>query len=164
MLRIREEAAMAQESTDRIEKRILLRAPRARVWKAVADAEEFGKWFGVDLSGQKFAPGQITRGPVLHEGYRHLTWEATVQEMEPEKRISWRWHPDAVDPGKDYSAEPTTLVVFELEDAPGGTLLTMVESGFDRIPLERRAKAFRGNEGGWTQQMVAIEKHVGAAA
>jgi len=155
---------MAVEVMDRIEKKVFLRAPRERVWRAVANAEEFGKWFGVDLKGRAFAPGAIVRGPVLHENYRHLTWEATVEEVAPEKRISWRWHPSAIDANRDYSKEPATLVVFELADAPGGTTLTVTESGFDRIPLDRRDEAYRGNDSGWTQQMVAIEKYVSAAA
>jgi uncharacterized protein YndB with AHSA1/START domain len=151
-------------STDRIEKTIILRAPRARVWRALADAKEFGEWFGVDLTGQRFVPGGVARGPVLHEKYRHLTWEATIEEIVPERRISWRWHPSATDAGRDYSNEPTTLVTFEISDVPEGTKLTLVESGFDAIPPDRRADAYRGNEGGWTQQMVAIERHVGGSA
>jgi len=155
---------MPAVSTDRIEKSALIQAPRERVWRALANAEEFGRWFGVDLTGREFAPGATVRGQVTHEAYLHVTWEATIQEMEPGRRLSWRWHPHAVDPGRDYSGEPTTLVVFELADAPGGTMLTVVESGFDSIPIERRAEAFRSNDGGWAQQMVAIEKYVGAAA
>jgi uncharacterized protein YndB with AHSA1/START domain len=155
---------MAVEVTDRIEKKVFLRAPRERVWRAVANAEEFGKWFGVDLTGRAFTPGATVRGPVLHEKYRHLTWEAEIEEIVPERRVSWRWHPSAIDVHRDYSKEPTTLVVFELADAPGGTMLTVTESGFDRIPPDRRDDAYRGNESGWTQQMVAIEKYIGAAA
>ena len=101
---------------------------------------------------------------MTHPGYRHLTWEVTIERMEPERVFSWRWHPHAIDPGQDYSAEPTTLVVFELEDAPGGTLLKVVESGFDGIPPARRAEAYRGNEGGWTQQIESIARYVRQAA
>src|SRR5947208_3273034 len=133
---------MAVSNTDRIEKKVFLRAPRARVWRALADAEEFGKWFGADLTGGRFAPGMKVRGPITHEKYRHVTFEVEIEEVEPERRLSFRWHPNAVDPKRDYSGEPTTLVVFDLADAPGGTLLTVVESGFDRIPIERRAEAF----------------------
>ena len=155
---------MPASGTDRIEKKVFLRAPRERVWRALADAEQFGRWFGADLTGQRFAPGTKVRGPITHEGYRHVTLEVEIEEMEPERRLSWRWHPYAVDPERDYSVEPTTLVVFELADAPGGTLLTVVESGFDSIPIERRAEAFRSNEGGWAQQMTAIERFVAAGA
>ncbi len=150
-------------STDRIEKRVLLRAPRARVWRALADAQAFGEWFGVKLTGS-FAPGARVRGQVTHKGYEHLTFEITIEQMEPERRFSWRWHPHAIDPKADYSTEPTTLVVFELEEVADGTLLTVVESGFDRIPLARRADAYRGNEQGWTGQMKAIERYVSQAA
>lgn len=155
---------MAVSSTDRIEKKVVLRAPRERVWRALVNAEEFGKWFGADLTGQRFVPGMKARGPITHEGYRHVTFEVEIQEIVPERRLSMRWHPSAVDPKRDYSGEPTTLIVFDLADAPGGTLLTVVESGFDQIPIERRAEALRGNDRGWSQQMNAIEKYVGAAA
>lgn len=150
-------------STDRIEKKVLLRAPRARVWQALADPEAFGQWFGVKLAGS-FAPGARVGGQITHEGYEHLPFEITVERMEPERLLSWRWHPHAIEPGVDYAAEPTTLVVFELDDVEGGTLLTVVESGFDGIPLARRAEAYRGNDEGWALQMQAIERYVGRAA
>jgi uncharacterized protein YndB with AHSA1/START domain len=148
---------------DRIEKQIVLHAPRARVWQALADAEQFGKWFGVKLAGS-FEPGVRLRGQVTHKGYEHVSFEITVERMEPERLLSWRGHPHPIDPQADYSAEPTTLVVFELADAPEGTLLTVVESGFDGIPLARRLEAYRGNEQGWSMQMKAIEKYVGDTA
>jgi uncharacterized protein YndB with AHSA1/START domain len=154
---------MSTTSTDRIEKRIVLRAPRARVWRAIASAEEFGKWFRVRLAGN-FEPGARIRGQVTHPGYEHLTFEIAVERMEPERLLSWRWHPAAIEPGVDYSTEPTTLVVFELEDVAEGTRLTVIESGFDRIPLARRAQAFRMNDEGWTEQMKNIERHVGEAS
>ncbi len=153
---------MATSSTDRIEKKILLRVPRARVWRAVSDAEEFGTWFGVRVAGA-FAAGARLRGKITHEGYEHVPWDLTVETIEPERLFSFRWHPHAVRPEVDYSGEPPTLVVFTLEEVPGGTLLTVVESGFDRIPLARRAEAFRMNEQGWTAQMASIERHLGTA-
>jgi uncharacterized protein YndB with AHSA1/START domain len=151
------------DSTDRIEKQILLRAPRARVWRALADVEQFGNWFGVTLNGS-FAPGARLRGKVMHPGYEHVPFEITIERMEPERLLSWRWHPHAIDPKLDYSAEPTTLVIFELADAPEGTLLKVSESGFDGIPLARRLEAYRGNEQGWAIQVKAIEKYVGQPA
>jgi uncharacterized protein YndB with AHSA1/START domain len=153
---------METPGTDRIEKKVFLRAPRARVWRALTDAKEFGAWFGVKLSGT-FAPNARMRGSITHPGYEHLTMDITIERMEPERLIAWRWHPNAIDPGVDYSAEPTTLVVFELDEVPGGTMLTVVESGFDRIPPERRGEAYRGNDEGWTMQMKSIEEHVGQA-
>lgn len=155
---------MAESSTDRIEKTIVLRAPRSRVWQALSNAEEFGAWFGADLKGQTFAPGRWARGPVTYPGYEHLLMEVLVERVEPERLLSWRWHPGAVEAGVDYSGEPTTLVVFELSDAPEGTLLKVVESGFDRLPAHRRADAFRLNDEGWTEQMANIEKHVARPA
>ena len=147
--------------SDRIEKEILLRAPRARVWRALADAEDFGRWFGVALKGQIFAAGQRARGTITHPGYEHLVLEVLVERVEPERLLSFRWHPYAIDPAIDYSKEPTTLVVFELQEAKGGTLLRVVESGFDKIPASRRAEAYRMNSGGWEAQMKNIEKHIG---
>jgi len=154
---------MAVTSTDRIEKRVLLRAPRSRVWRALADAEAFGQWFGVKLASA-FAPGAHVVGRITHEGYEHLPFGVTIERMEPERLLAWRWHPNAVEPGADYDAEPTTLVVFELHDVEEGTMLTVVESGFDSVPLARRADAYRGNDQGWTQQMEAIERYVAGPA
>jgi uncharacterized protein YndB with AHSA1/START domain len=153
---------MSPTSTDRIERKILLRAPRSRVWRALTNPVEFGTWFGVKVEGA-FAPGARVRGAITHKGYEHLTWNITIERMEPERVFSWRWHPYAIEPGVDYSAEPTTLVVFELEDAAGGTVLTVVESGFDQVPLARRAQAYRMNGEGWMYQMQAIEGYVATA-
>jgi uncharacterized protein YndB with AHSA1/START domain len=111
---------MSGSDADRIERQILLRAPRGRVWHALTDPVEFGAWFGVKVNAGSFAPGARVRGQITHKGYEHLTLNFTIDRMEPERLLSWRWHPYAVEPGVDYSAEPATLVVFELEDAPGG--------------------------------------------
>ena len=152
---------MPAGNTDRIEKKVLLRAPRSRVWRALTEAQEFGSWFGVKLTGA-FAPGARLRGPVTHKGYEHMTFDVTIQKMEPERTLSWRWgHPAGAETG---GKEPTTLVTFELEEVEGGTLLTVVESGFDRIPAARREEIYRGNEQGWTLQMKSIQRHVGSAA
>jgi uncharacterized protein YndB with AHSA1/START domain len=153
---------MSSSSTDRIERKILLRAPRGRVWRALTNPVEFGTWFGVKVEGT-FAPGARVLGAITHKGYEHVTWDITIERMEPERVFSWRWHPHAVEPGVDYAAEPTTLVVFELEDAAGGTQLTVVESGFDQVPLARRAQAYRMNGEGWTYQVQAIEAYVATA-
>lgn len=147
-------------STDRIERQILLRAPRSRVWRALSDAEKFGGWFGVAFKGKTFAAGHYVQGQITHPGYEHLVFNALIERIEPERLLSMRWHPAAIDPNFDYSKEPTTLVEFTLEDAAGGTLLRLVESGFDQIPPSRRLEAFRMNSGGWDEQMKNIEKHV----
>jgi uncharacterized protein YndB with AHSA1/START domain len=144
---------------DRIEKRIELKAPISRVWRALTDHREFGEWFRVKLDGP-FAPGQVSTGHITYPGYEHLKWDAVVQQMEPERLFSFTWHPYAVDAKVDYSQEPPTLVEFRLEKIPGGTLLLLTESGFDKIPAHRRAEAFRMNDGGWTEQMKNIETHV----
>lgn len=146
-------------NTDRIEKRIELKAPVSRVWRALTDYREFGEWFRVKLDGP-FVPNQVSRGHITYPGYEHLQWQVAVQKMEPESLFSFTWHPYAVDPKKDYSNEPPTLVEFRLEKTATGTLLTLSESGFDKIPIERRLEAFRKNEGGWTEQMKNIESHV----
>lgn len=144
---------------DRIEKRIELKAPVARVWRALTDHQEFGEWFRVKLDGP-FVPGQVSRGHITYPGYEHLKWEAVVQQMEPERLFSFTWHPYAVDSNADYSKEPPTLVEFRLEKTPTGTLVHLTESGFDKIPASRRLEAFRMNDGGWTEQMKNIENHV----
>ncbi len=148
-------------SLDRIEKEIVLRVPRSRVWRALTDAKEFGAWFGVDLQGG-FAAGARVQGQITIPGYQHVTMDITIVRLEPERCFAWRWHPAAVEPGVDYSAEPTTLVEFHLEEVAGGTRLTVVESGFEGIPLARRAKAFEDNEGGWAAQLQNIARHVSA--
>ena len=145
--------------TDRIERTIELKAPVSRVWKALTDHEEFGKWFRVRLE-TPFVPGQVTRGQMAYAGYEHLRWEAVVQKMEPERLFSFTWHPYAVDPDKDYSAEPPTLVEFTLEAIPGGTLLRIVESGFDKLPSGRRDEAMRNNGRGWSIQSENIAQYV----
>jgi len=157
-------ATGAATGTDRIEKHIVLRAPRARVWRALVDAGEFGSWFGVDFKGVSFTPGAIVRGHITYPGYEHLTMEIVIERMEPEWLFSYRWHPNAVDPKIDYSNEPMTLVEFQLKDVAEGTLLTVIESGFSRIPLDRRADAFRSNDSGWAEQMTRVEKYVARTA
>jgi|SRR5580765_3670451 len=157
-------------NTDRIERKILLRAPRNRVWRALSDSREFGTWFGMKFDGP-FTPGAVLHGVIspsrvnaevakaqkAHEG---LAFDITIEQMEPERLFSLRWHPGAVEPGVDYSDEPTTLVEFVLEEAVGGVLLTVTESGFDRIPLARRAKAFSANEGGWSIMVKVLGEYL----
>jgi uncharacterized protein YndB with AHSA1/START domain len=160
-------------STDRIEKKILLRAPRKRVWRALTDSTEFGTWFGMKFDAP-FSPGAVMRGVIgttkvnaevakAQKQYEGLPFEITIEQMEPERLFSFRWHPHAIEPGVDYSAEPTTLVAFTLEEVAGGVMLTVTESGFDRIPLARRAKAFTANEQGWGMVVTLIEAYLARA-
>ncbi len=160
---------MTAES-DRIEKKIFLRAPRQRVWRALTDTEEFGSWFGMRFEAP-FKPGAVMRGTIvpttvdaevakLQKDFEGHSFEFIIDRIEPERHFSFRWHPFAVERSVDYSAEPTTLVVFELEEIANGTRLTVTESGFDRIPLARRAKAFAANEQGWGMQIRLIEKYL----
>ena len=153
---------MTSSSTDRIEKSITIQAPRSRVWRALSNAGEFGKWFGADLQGQAFVPGQRAKGQITIAGFEHVLFDVEVERMEPESLFSFRWHPYSVEPGVDYSKEPATLVVFELKDAGSGTLLSVVESGFDKLPASRRDLAFRMNSGGWEAQLRNIDKHASA--
>jgi uncharacterized protein YndB with AHSA1/START domain len=157
-------------NTDRIEKKILLHATLERVWRAISDSNQFGAWFGVAFDGP-FAEGVHLTGRIapttvdaeiarLQEPHAGKAFELSVDRIEPMRRISFRWHPFAVEPDIDYSKEATTLIVFELQEATGGTLLTITESGFDQIPLARRAKAFTANDGGWTMQTKLIEKYL----
>jgi uncharacterized protein YndB with AHSA1/START domain len=165
---------MPVEVTDRIEKKVLLRAPRARVWEAITDSQQFGQWFGVKFGGP-FKAGQRISGAItpttadpavakMQEPYAGMRFDITIDRIEPERLFSFRWHPFAIDPKLDYSDEPTTLVEFTLEDAKGGTLLTVVESGFDRVPLARRTQAFTANEQGWAMQVTLIEKYLAHAS
>ena len=144
---------------NRIEKRIELKAPVARVWRALTDHREFGQWFRVALEGP-FVAGQVTRGRILHPGYEHIVFEALIEKMEPEQLFSFTWPQIAVDPNTDYSEETPTLVEFRLEEIATGTLLIVTESGFENIPAHRRDEAFRMNDGGWAQQLKNIENHV----
>lgn len=146
-------------STDRIEKNVVLRAPRSRVWRALTNSEEFGQWFRVKLEGA-FVEGAAVRGKITHPGFEHLAFEVQIERIEPERYFAYRWHPYAIDPKVDYSSEPATLVEFRLEETKEGTALTIVESGFDKIPLARRAEAFRMNDQGWGSQLKNIERHV----
>jgi uncharacterized protein YndB with AHSA1/START domain len=159
---------------DRIEKKVLLRAPRERVWRAVSDAREFGSWFGVAFDGP-FAAGARMTGkcvpttvdPVVaasQKSFEGQKFEITVERIEAPRLLSFRWHPFAIEPGVDHSKEPTTLVVFELSDAPDGTLLTVTECGFDGVPLERRAKAFGANNHGWAEQVKLVAKYLEQAS
>jgi uncharacterized protein YndB with AHSA1/START domain len=148
---------------DRIEKRIELKAPVSRVWRALTDYREFGEWFRVKLNGP-FVVGQVSTGHITHPGYERVKWEARVQKMEPERLFSFTWpQPKSLAPTEytgDYSKEPTTLVEFRLEKTKTGTLLTVSESGFAKLPADRREENYRKNEGGWAEQMKNIERHV----
>lgn len=156
--------------TDRIEKQVLLNAPRERVWRALSEAGEFGVWFGVRFDGPFVAgrrlTGRITPTEVdaevaaMQAPYAGTPFEWLVERIEPMRRIAFRWHPYAIDQTIDYASEPTTLIVFELRDAPGGVLLTVTESGFDQLPPKRRAQAFAANEGGWTHQVRLIAQYL----
>jgi uncharacterized protein YndB with AHSA1/START domain len=161
---------MSAVTSDRIEKKILLRAPRARVWRALTDTGEFGTWFGVKFDGP-FRPGAPIAGVMvgtavdgqvakLQKEHAGMPFEITVDRIEPERLFSFRWHPFAIEKGVDYSHEPMTLIEFTLEEVPGGVMLTVTESGFDAIPLARRAVAFAANEGGWTMVVTLIEKYL----
>ncbi len=164
---------MAAVTTDRIEKQVLLDSPHARVWRALTDAREFGTWFGMKFDGS-FTPGARVTGVIVptavdaevaraQQPYEGTAFEITIDRIEPERLFAFRWHPFAAEPGVDYAREPTTLIEFLLEDVPGGVVLTVRESGFDQVPLERRAKAFTANEAGWTIQMRLIEKYLAEA-
>ena len=150
-------------STDRIHKVVNLDAPRTRVWRALTDVKQFNAWFGAALTG-RFTPGAEISGNLTFRNYEHVTLRLWIEAMEPERLFSFRWHPYAIEPGVDYSTEPTTLVTFTLEDVGGGTRLTIVEEGFDGIPASRRAKAFEMNSAGWDGQVRNMEKFLAGGA
>lgn len=170
------------KSTDRIEKRVELRATPSRVWRALTDAAEFSAWFGFSLEGP-LEEGRVIRGTfngtideqaiMAHQRALGLTPSklrlpepgavfCTVVRLEPERFFSFRWVPYGIDAEADPANEPTTLVEFTLEPTELGTRLTVVESGFDRVPAHRRARAFRMNEGGWASQAENLRRHVEA--
>ena len=144
---------------NRIEKRVELRAPVSRVWKALTDHREFGEWFRVKINGP-FKVGEVSSGHITWPGHEHLKWEVIVKAINPENYFAFTWHPYAVDPKADYSKETPTLVEFTLDPTANGTLLTVIETGFDKIPAGRALEAFRMNDNGWAQQMKNIEAHV----
>ncbi len=154
---------MSPQNTDRIDEKVLLRVPRARVWRALTNADEFGEWFGSRLSGA-FAPGVTVKGTITSEGHEGKPFELVVDRIEPPRLFSWRWHPYALDPQVDYSAEEPTRVVCELYETPDGTVLTLVESGFDAIPAGRRGEAHRMHQEGWAAQMKSIKRYLTKAA
>lgn len=157
-------------NADRIEKKILLRATPERVWRALTDPDEFRSWFGVQVEGP-FQPGAHVRGAIvgtlvdakiaeMQRQHGGTPFEFTIERMERPRLFSFRWHPHAVEAGVDYSREPTTLIVFTIEETAEGVMLTVTESGFEGIPLERRAKAFESNEGGWAIMLGIIGKYL----
>ena len=148
---------------DRIEKVIDIKAPVARVWRALTDYREFGSWFRVRLEGP-FVAGAVARGHINKPGFEHVRLEAVVQKIQPKRLFSFTWHPYAIDPAVDYSGEPPTLVEFTLEETATGTRLRVVESGFENVPAHRRAEAFRMNDRGWALQMENIARHVEQAS
>jgi uncharacterized protein YndB with AHSA1/START domain len=155
---------------DRIEKTVLLRAPLARVWAAISDSRRFGDWFGARFDGP-FVAGQPVTGVIamtkvdpevakLQEKAAGMPFTLAVEAVEPMRRLAFRWHPFAIDPHTDYSAEPMTLVTLALAEEAGGVRLTITETGFDALPAERRAAALQANEGGWSHQARLIEKYL----
>ncbi len=157
-------------SNDRIEKEVVLRAPLDRVWKAISDADEFGRWFGARFDGPFVAGASVTgvitpttvdddvaRAQEPYAG-KADTWQ--IVAIEPQRRLAFRWHPYAVESGTDYSQEPTTLVEFTLTETSDGVLLRIVESGFDKIPAERRVSAFEHNSEGWAKQTELVRKYL----
>ena len=150
---------MSKSTTDQIQKQIAIKGTVERVWEALTDYRKFGEWFRVNLE-VPFVVGEKAYGQMTYPGYEHFRMEIVVVAIEPRTRFAYTWHPYAIDPGIDYSNEPPTTVEFTLEPHENGTLLTVVESGFDAIPEARRSEAFRMNEGGWTAQMKNIANYV----
>ena len=149
--------------TNSITKTTFVKAPIDRVWRAISDHQQFGEWFKVALD-QPFAAGQTSTGRITHPGYEHLPWTAEIEAMDPPRRFAFRWHPYAIEPDVDYSAEPTTLVEFLLESEADGTRVTITESGFDKLPEARRESALRSNTEGWTIQTENLREYAQARA
>lgn len=147
-------------TTDQIQKHITLRAPLSKVWKAIATPAQFGEWFGVRFEVDTFEPSAVVRGRFLSEKYADLQWEMIIDRVQPQSLFSFRWHPYAMDKNVDYSMEERTLIRFELKETAGGTELTITESGFDKVPLARRAEAFRMNSMGWGMKAEDLQRYV----
>ena len=162
---------MTDHISDTIRKETILKAPLARVWDALSKAEAFGAWFGMRFDQPEFRPDTLMTGFIMptqvneevakaQKPYEGTAFAFRVNDIVPMKSISFSWHPYAVDKTHDYSAEPMTVITFTLEEVADGTRLVLTESGFDKIPLARRAEAFRMNEGGWAMQMQLIEAYL----
>ena len=145
--------------SDTIDKSVLIAAPIERVWDALTDHRQFGAWFGVALDGP-FRVGEEARGRMTVPDYDHLVWRATTVAIDPPHHFAFTWHPYAIDPDRDYAAEAPTLVTFRLTPEDGATRVTVVESGFDRVPAARRALALRMNARGWEIQLANLTAHV----
>lgn len=154
---------MPVSQLSQVQRSVSIRAPRSRVWSALSEIGQFCKWFSAEPfdPGAVFAPGARVRMLSTHEGpcYKQ-EFSVDIVDMVPERTLSWRWHPGVQVPGEDLTDEPTTLVEFHLEDAADGTLVTVVESGFDRIFANRRARVFEENDGGWKFQMASLERYL----
>lgn len=139
-----------------IEKEIQIKAPVAKVWKALTDAKLFGQWFGVNLHSD-FVAGKTTKGRNTSKGFEmEMTFQ--IKEIKPQTYFSYAWIPFPMDQSFDYSKEDPTLVEFFLEESSSGTLLKVKESGFNKITASRRAEAFKMHTGGWEAQLKNIEK------
>lgn len=145
--------------TDSIETETRIAAPIDTVWQAIGDHRRFGQWFKVALD-QPFEAGKPSTGHMTNPGYTHVRWTAEVVAVEPPHRLAFRWHPYAIEQGRDYSNEPMTLVDIMLEPDGDGTMVRVVESGFDALPASRRDEAFRMNASGWEAQMKNVRAYV----
>jgi uncharacterized protein YndB with AHSA1/START domain len=154
------------QTPSQVNRSTIIRAPRSKVWKALTELDQFCKWFSVarvDPRAQ-FQPGVTARLISTHEGpCKGFEFAMDVVDIVPETLFAWQWHPGAPIAGEDLSAEPKTRVEFRLEDAEGGTRVTITESGFDALFAHRRASAYQDNEGGWKIQMLALEQYVSGA-
>jgi len=150
---------MSQASQDRIEKTVDLKAPVARVWRAITDYRQFGEWFRVRLDGP-FEVGKTTTGQITYPGYEHMTWTSVTEQLEPERLFAFSWPPGDVDPDTRYDDDAKVIVEFHLEPIDGGTRLTIVETGFLQFPEPKRLEVLRSNEQGWDIQAENIAQYV----
>ncbi len=151
---------MIQDSQDRIEKVVDLKAPVARVWSALTDHREFGEWFRVSLDGP-FQVGALTTGRMTFPGCEHMKWESVTEELVEERLFAFSWPPSAIDPDTEYDVGAKVVVEFRLQAIYGGTRLTIVESGFLQFPESKRLEVLRSNQEGWNIQAQHIATHVG---
>jgi uncharacterized protein YndB with AHSA1/START domain len=154
---------MTASALSTVERSTLVRAPRSRVWQALTNIQEFSQWFCVEAEGE-FAAGARLRMISTHECGKGQEFFIDVVKMEAPETFSWRWHPGSKQPGEDNSSEPPTLVEFRLTEVEGGTLVTVVESGFDQLSLARRTRVFEENTKGWEIQLASLTRYAGEGA
>lgn len=143
---------------DRIERVLTLRAPRARVWKAITEPAGLSQWLGnraeVDLR-----PG----GELILEWPEHGIYRCRIVTVEPPHRFAYRWYMTGMNSEEAVETGPSTLVEFSLKEVPEGTMLTLVESGFAAFPADIAAKSYHHSVEGWAIELGELAAYLETA-